>query len=49
MLRLVLLVVLALALTAAVPWLSRRRVVCPMSAALGLAAGLAWALVVVAS
>lgn len=38
--------VLAVAATVLLPWLSRRRVVCPMSASLGLLAGALWALVV---
>jgi polyferredoxin len=41
------LVVVALALTVLVPVLLRRRVLCPVSVLLGLAAGLAWAAVAV--
>jgi hypothetical protein len=48
-LRIVLLVVVALALTVLLPFGSRRRVLCPLSAGLGLLAGLTWALVVLVS
>ena len=44
--RLVVLVFAALVLSALIPFGSRRRVLCPMSALLGLLAGLAWAVVV---
>jgi hypothetical protein len=35
-------VLVALTLTAAIPLLSRRRMICPASASLGLLAGAAW-------
>lgn len=46
MLRLVLAVLVALALTVLLPFGSRRRFLCPLSASLGLLAGLAWCAVV---
>lgn len=44
--RIALLILAALVLSALLPFGSRRRVLCPLSASLGLLAGLAWAVVV---